>query len=85
MLPQNCGVLQLGGCPPACEHCRENSDSVLQTQKSFEEFLQPHMSCTHVWMYSSGLISLVQELQESESNICSHFVCYMGKIVGFEF
>lgn len=49
-LPQNSEVLQLGGSPPAWEHCRENSESVLQTQKSSEWLVQPHMSCTQAWM-----------------------------------
>lgn len=49
-LPQNCVFLQLGGCPPAWEHCRENSESVLQTHEALELLVQLHMSSTQAWM-----------------------------------
>lgn len=78
-LPQNWGDLQLGGCPPAWEHCRENSDSVLQTQKSSELLLQLHMSWVQAWMKTAGLRCSVQELQESERNKSSQCLCYKGQ------
>ena len=72
ILPQNWGVLQLGGWPPAWEHWRENSASVLQTQKSLVLLPHPHMSCTQAWVYGAGSTSDAQELQASEWITFSH-------------
>jgi len=75
MLPQNSGVLQLGGCPPAWEHWRENSASVLQMQKSSVVLPQPHMSCTQAWAYGATFTRDAHALQASEWIILSQMGC----------
>lgn len=50
-LPQKAGVLQLGGFPPAWEHWREYSDTVLQRDVfSMSPGRSPHLSVMQAWI-----------------------------------